>query len=222
MKKIVLGLSIAASSLLASDCILADGAVGVKVGTLGVGVEYTAKVNDKLDLRLGVNKYTYSDSGIESDINYDIDLKLQTVAAIADYHVFNNGFVLSAGLMYNDNKIEFDAKTSATYTINDVSYTANDIGSLNGKVDFNNIAPYIGMGYSNATNAPGWSFSTELGALYQGKPNTSLNVTCGSGLTVAQCNTLRADVLAEQSQLNSEIDGYKWYPVLSVGVAYKF
>ena len=209
MKKIILGLSITAASLLAGDNMLADGATGVKVGTLGIGIEYAVKVNEKLDLRLGVNKYDYSASGIESGVNYDIDLNLQTIAAIADYHAFDNGFVLSAGLMYNDNNLDFNAN-SGTHTVGDTSYTT----AIKGEVTFNKIAPYVGLGYSNVTKSAGWGFSTELGALYQGKAKVDLTTT-GGGVTTA-------DIEKEENQLEDELSGYKWYPVLSVAVSYKF
>ena len=220
MKKIILGLSITAASLLASENFVEDsfvkyGASGLKVGTLGVGFEYTVKYNEKFDLRFGVNHYSYGDSGTESDIDYDIDLKLQTVAAIADYHVFNNGFILSAGLMLNNNELNFDAKSSATYTIDDTVYTSAQVGTLKGDVDFNNIAPYVGIGYSNATKEAGWSFSTELGALYQGKPKVNLSTTSVNAAVIASVEN-------EEKELQNELDGYKWYPVVSVAVSYKF
>jgi len=216
MKKIILGLSIATVSLFASDCILKDGGVGIKVGTLGLGLEYAAKVNDKLDVRLGVSKYTNSSTGNESDIKYDIDLNLQTIAAIADYHVFGNGFVLSAGLIYNGNNLDFDAQlASGDHDIGDNTYSADEIGSLKGEVTFNKIAPYIGMGYSNVTRSAGWGFSTELGALYQGEAKVDLSTTG----TLA---TLLADVENEEKELESDLGDAKWYPVISLAVSYKF
>jgi len=210
MKKIIIGLSIATATLLSAECVFKDGTPGVKIGTLGIGIEYTAKFNEKLDLRLGVNKYKYSSTGTESNIDYDIDLNLHTLAIIADYHVFNNNFVLSAGLMYNGNNIEFDAK-STSVNIGGTAYTGV---TLNGKVDFNSIAPYIGIGYSNTTKGAGWSFSSELGALYQGTAIAKLT-TSGTAVTAAH-------LAAEEKELQDALDGFDLYPVASIAVSYKF
>ncbi|MCK5110788.1 MAG: hypothetical protein KAQ94_04650 [Arcobacteraceae bacterium] len=215
MKKIILGLSIVTASLLANDNFITDGAPGLKIGTLGAGVEYTSKYNDKLDLRLGVNYYSHKDSGTKSDINYDINLKLQTVAAIADYHVFNNGFILSAGVMLNNNELNFDARSSATYNIDGTVYTAAQVGTLKGQVKFNRVSPYVGIGYSGATKSTGWSFTAELGALYQGNAKVDLSTTSNNASVIASVEN-------EEEALKNELDGLKWYPVLSIGVVYKF
>ena len=223
MRKTVLGLSIAATSLLAGESFLSGGAIGAKVGTLGLGAEYTMKYNDKIDARFGINGYNYDSSGTKSGIDYNIDLELQTITAIADYHPYSSGFRISGGLVLNNNKLDFKGKpTGTSYNINGTIYNTGQVGSLDGEVDFNNIAPYIGIGYSNATKSQGWSFTADIGAMYQGSPNANLSVTCGAGLPAAQCTALRADVSAEQTQLQNDLDGYDWYPVVSVGVVYKF
>ena len=218
MKKVILGLSLATASLLASDQLIKEHAVGVKVGTLGIGVEYTGEINNKFDLRLGLNKYDYSHSAAESEIDYDIELNLETFALIADYHPFDNSFTLSAGAFINNNSIDLNAKpTGGNYEIDGTTYTAAQVGSLNAKVEFNDVSPYIGFGYNGATKATGlgWSFSAEIGALYQGDPDVKLTTTS----TVAAVVT---SVAEEQKQLNEEIDGFEWYPVISFGVSYKF
>lgn len=223
MRKIIFGIGIAAVSLIANDEFYKNGELGVKVSTLGIGAEYSMKYSNDLYTRIGINGYNYDHSGTESGIDYDIDLKLQTITLIADYHPFGNGFRLSGGLMLNNNELDFDGKASeGSYTINDVTYAASDIGSLDGKVDFKSVAPYIGIGYKNTAKSGDWSFTAELGAMYQGEPNVDLNVNCGSGLSAAQCTALRNDVAAEESQLKDSIDGFKWYPVVSVGIVYKF
>ncbi len=89
---------------------------------------------------------------IEDSLFYDglckksIDLKLFTVSALLDYSPFNNGFITTAGLMYNRNKLDYVGKaTNGTYNINGEVFNAIDVGSLNGKIDFNTIAPYLGV-----------------------------------------------------------------------------
>ncbi len=223
MKKVLLTVALLSSSLLAEVDYIKDGSIGGKLSTLGLGVEYGIKYSNSFGARLGINGFDYDETSSKSGINYDIDLKLRTISAIADYHPFESGFRISTGIIYNENKASFAANPAAgAYNINNVVYNASDVGSLHGDVDFNDFAPYVGIGYSSNNNQKGWSFIGELGAMYQGDPNTRLNVICGSGLTQAQCSSLRSDVLAEQRELDNDIDDFKWYPVVSIGFRYKF
>lgn len=225
MKKSVLAASVIAVCLL-SNAMAFEGfkehSLGVKAGTLGAGLEYATPVMKDLDLRMGINGFSYGHSDTVDNINYNVDLNLMSVSLLADYHPFSNGFIMSAGVLYNGNEVKYAGKaTGGTYDINGVIYSATDVGSLDGKVDFNSFAPYIGIGYSTVTKSKGWHFTADLGAMYQGSPNASLNATCGSTLTPAQCTTLKANVEAERKDFEKDID-YEWYPVITLGVHYKF
>lgn len=223
MKKVIIGLSLVSSMLFAQNNMFDENSVGLKIGTLGLGAEYSTKITDKLFARVGINGYSYEDSGTESDIKYDIDLNLKSFGFIADYYPIGSGFRLSGGLILNYNEADFKGNaTGGTYTINDVVYNASDVGDLNGDVDFDIVAPYIGIGYSNVSNSGNWSFTAELGAMYQGDADVDLNVQCSTSLTTTQCSTLQDNVRAEENQLKDAINDYKVYPVLSFGLMYKF
>lgn len=214
VKKITLG-ALLATSMYANN-FTQNGGLGLKVGTLGVGAEYTYNYSDKFASRIGINGYNYKKTGSESGIEYDINLKLQTISAIVDYHPFSNGFALSLGAMINNNKLDFNGRaTGGNYTINGTTYTSAQVGTLKGNVDFNKLSPYIGLGYNSVSNKKGWSFMAELGALNQGSAKTTLTTT--SSITAVQ-----NDVAQEQQQLNDSISGLKWYPVVSLGIKYKF
>ncbi len=193
------------------------------LGTPGVGIKYSTNISDNLDLKIGVNGFTYNHTGTESNINYDIDLKLFTVSALVDYHPFNNGFIISSGVMYNGNKVDYKGRPiGGTYDIGGTIYNATDVGSLTGKVSFNDVAPYLGIGYNSVLSSSGLHFTADLGVMYQGEPDSSLSVTCGSALTAAQCTQLQQDVFKEKQEFDDSIKGYKFYPVLSFGIAYRF
>jgi hypothetical protein len=44
-------------------------------------------------------------------------------------------------------------------------------------------------------------------------------VTCG---TTARCAQLQSDAAAEQSKLDESLHSFKYYPVISLGLAYTF
>jgi hypothetical protein len=105
--------------------------------------------------------------------------------------------------------------------INGQSYPSSQIGSLNGKIDFPSVAPYLGIGFGAAPKAGrGMSFSFDLGMLYQREPNVALTVVCGP--TVPDCNQLQRDVAAEQVSLQNDLKDFKFYPVVSFGIGYRF
>ncbi len=192
---------------------------GVHLGLLGPGLDLGFSISDKVDVKLGFNSFTYGRDGTESDIDYDMDLKLRTAFAQADWHPAGGGFFLAGGLYYNGNKLEGTAKPSASYDIAGTTYTAAQVGTLSTKIDFNTMAPYLGLGWGAAVaQQEGFSFRLDLGVLYQGSPNADLTA---NGL-LASDPTFQADLQEEERQLQDAIDGFRWYPVVQLGVSYAF
>jgi hypothetical protein len=66
------------------------------------------------------------------------------------------------------------------------------------------------------------TFSFDLGVLYQGEPNVGLTAVCGPAVLPAQCTQLQNDVAAEQASLQEDLSDYKFYPVVSFGIGYRF
>lgn len=197
--------------------VLAEGlGFGVKGGTLGAGVELTAGLTSTLNGRLGYNTLTLDRSGTESDIDYDIDLELSTISALLDWHPGGGGFRATVGVVKNGNKLDMTGEPNGTYDIGDDTYTAGDIGTLSGLVDFKDLAPYVGIGWGNAVEKnQNLTFSFDLGVIYQGSPQVDLSTTT----SVAG---LAEDLAAEEEQLQDDLDGYQLYPVISLGLAFTF
>jgi len=193
----------------------------VKAGTLGAGLDLGWAFSDHFAARLSVNRYSYDDTITESDIEYDADLDLATTGALLDWHPFGGGFRLTAGAYANDNEVSAAGKpTGGTFEINGVTYPAAAIGSLNGLIAFDSVAPYVGLGFGSMSKS-GFKFTFDLGVMYQ-KPGAALNVVCGSGLNALECAQLQSDVAAEQAQLNDELDDYRYYPVIAIGLGWVF
>jgi len=198
-------------------------AVGLKVGTLGLGVDISRPITDKLNIRLNLNGASYSDTQCESDIEYDYDLTLASVGLLLDYYPMGNEFRVSAGAYYNANEFELTGQpANGAYNINGTTYTATQIGSLTGMVDFDELAPYIGIGWGNSTKKAGWGFSVDAGIIYHGDPNVELTPTCGTAVSAALCAEITTNVEAERLDLLNELSDYKIYPVVSFGVTYTF
>jgi hypothetical protein len=147
-------------------------------------------------------------------------LKLQTASLLGDWFPFANNFRISLGAMFNGNKFSLKGqpKGGTTYTINDVIYTAPEVGSLEAAVKFRKAAPYFGIGYGRPINS-GLSLIFDAGVIFQGSPRSKIDVSCGA---TARCAQLQSDAKAEESQLDDSLHNFKYYPVISLGLAYTF
>src|SRR5947207_14465531 len=79
--------------------------VGVKAGTLGIGVQVGTALAQRINLRGGANFFNYNDSLTEDGVLYNGSLQLRSVEAKLDLFVLG-GFRVTPGLLlYNDNKV---------------------------------------------------------------------------------------------------------------------
>ena len=237
MKKIALSLALCSVVLFAGkNVVVADvppasvpqvvnntisNGVALKLGTLGVGADFEHFFNNKFALRANVNYFKYTKDKTIKDVPFHGKFTLFTAGVLADYHPWESAFRVSSGLYYNGNKFTVSAKQNQSITINGHRYNAGDI-SMNGKIDFNKVAPYLGIGWSS-TEVNGWHFTADIGVMYHGKPKVHLqgkiSSTNTSGYTQSDLNR---DVKAKENEIYNKIKKYKYYPVISIGIEKKF
>jgi hypothetical protein len=200
-------------------------ALGAKLGTTGLGIEYSYAYSEfpRYGLRASLNFGSYGRSTTRSGILFDATAKFNSLALLADAHPYENGFRVSAGLLVNFNKVVADGRpTGDTVTINDVTYPSSAVERAEGEVRFQWPSPYFGVGWGAApTGTPGVFFSLDFGVAYQ-RGDVTLNVTCGPTLPAVDCAQLQSDVLAQQGKFQDDLTSYRLYPILNLGVGYKF
>ena len=213
----------AVAPILASPVCLADTSLGLRVGTLGGGIELAHAFTETLGFRLAANGLNHNTTETYESVNYDAKLKLATGQLLLDWFPFSNNFRISAGAMYNGNKLTLDGIPSpgGTFTINGISYPTSEVSALNGTVGFKTAAPYVGLGYGRPVGK-GLLFTADLGVLFQGAPQSTLTATCAAGTPALTCSQIQSSVAAEQAQLNDDMSKYQYYPVVSIGLAYVF
>ncbi len=218
-------IALAAATLLAATAAQAQVAVTADIGTTGIGAHLVVPMEKTLNGRFGGNFFNYSKDEKSGGVNYDMKAKLRSFDILFDWYVFGNTPLhATAGVIYNGNKVSATGRPDADgkYTINGKSYTAADVGSLTGKLEYRKAAPYLGIGWGNALQGnKQWNLTGDLGVMFQGKPSTHL-VSIGCLTSAIVCTTLARDVAAEKAQFQADMDSYKAYPVLRVGVAYRF
>jgi len=200
----------------------ADTSLGIRGGTSGAGVELSHAFGPRTGVRLNADGYNFTQSSTYDNIDYDAKLKLQTVSLLGDWFPFANNFRISAGAMLNGNKLTLHGQPrGGFFTINGTQYNTAEVGSIDATVDFNRAAPYFGIGYGRAINS-GLSLIIDAGVMFQGSPKSKIDLTCGPLATPQQCAQARSDAQAEQSRLDEKLHFYKYYPVVSLGLAYTF
>ena len=197
--------------------------ITAEFGTTGFGAHLTYPLMDHLNGRVGYNGGTYSYNGSTSSVDYTTKLKLSTFDLLLDYYPSATPFRMTAGLVYNNSSLDLTAKSNSTgsYVLNGNTYTASSAGTINGTADFRRAAPYLGIGYGNAIADSGFSFSSDLGVLFQGAPRTMMT-NSGCTAPAAVCSQLGADLATENASFSDKVSGLKTYPVVRVGVSYRF
>jgi hypothetical protein len=210
--------------LLFPDLAAADTSLGIRGGTLGGGVELSYALSQRAALRLNADSYNRSQTSTEADIQYDMKLKLATASLIGDWFPFANNFRISAGAMFNGNKFTLKGQpTGGTFIVNGQPYDTTQVGSFDATVKFKKAAPYFGIGYGRPINS-GLSLIFDAGIMFQGSPKSKIDATCGTAAPPgsATCNRVQSDAQAEQSRLDESLHSFKYYPVISLGLAYTF
>jgi len=195
-------------------------AVSVEASSLGPGAKVAIKAFDSLDVRLGGNGFSYNFSGKAQNVDYKIKLHLMSFCALADWFPFEeHDWRFTGGAILNKNRVNVDAKPAVSYKVGDTTYTAAQVGSLAGKITFKPVAPYLGLGWGKPFgNDSHWSMSFDLGAMYQDSPKINLDA---SG-PIASDPTFQANLAQEKDQLKDKTNRFKFYPVIAIGVTYKF
>jgi opacity protein-like surface antigen len=200
-------------------------AVTADLGTTGAGVHLVVPMESDLNGRFGINYLKHDTTTHSGGIAYDAQAKLQTFDVLFDWYVLaNSRFRLTGGVVYNGNEISGRARPEGDgfYHINGRRYLPSDVGTLDGKVDFQKAAPYIGIGWGNALSPNRrWNFNADLGAFYQGKAHVNL-VSRGCTSSPVTCIVLARDVAAEEARLSDELSDHKFFPVLRASVSYSF
>lgn len=195
-----------------------------RASTLGAGVEVKRTFGSSLAGRVMLNGFSLSLDEEYSDVSYDGDLKLKSGGFVLDFHPAGGWFRVSAGILLNGNQLDVDAEpTAGTFEFNNVTYTVAQVGTARGKADFNAVSPYVGIGFSKSPDADGGlSISGDVGVMFQGSPSFDLNVSCGAAVPTVTCTRLQADADAERAAFEDDADEYEYFPVVSLGLGYRW
>jgi len=211
---------------------------GFRMSSLGFGGEVAAEVTHSTNIRAGINFFSYSRGYIDHGIHYAGDLRWFSAEAHYDWFPFAHALHLSPGLIvFNDNHVNASASVPAgnTFTLNGVGYISDPANPVNGtaKLSFNKLAPTIMIGLGNLVPRTGkhFSFNIEGGVAFQGSPKIALNLVGSACIptphgptcqNVASNSTVQSNVQGEQTRISDDLSPFKYYPLVSLTLGYRF
>ena len=197
-------------------------ALGPKIGTTGIGLDLTFGITRFVNLRSGFNYGSFTWSTGLGDVDYDMDIDLISVPLLVDIHPFANHFRISGGLYIQPgSKAAIEGTPSTATQIGAHVYAPEVIGTITGDIEVSStITPYLGIGFGNSVGEDQLlTFMVDFGVIFQAY-DVSLT-SDGAGMTT-KLDTFRKDLVLEEENVQSDMDNFKIFPVLTFGITYHF
>ncbi|MDP9139409.1 MAG: hypothetical protein M3O62_01280, partial [Pseudomonadota bacterium] len=124
------------------------------------------------------------------------------------------------------------------YEVGGREYTAT--GRIDGDVDFGSAAPYLGLGWGGTTSGNGFGLSFDAGVMFADAPSVLLTAqgrACDSTLTACdpsgpsgfdvesndpRAQAFRGELDNERQEVEQDIEGLRYWPVVSLGLHYRW
>lgn len=201
-------------------------AVGITAGTTGLGADVNIPILPILGVRVGYSGFVYHHDIDQTEVDYAGRLHFSEASGLLDWYVLTGGFHLTAGAYGGNTRVDVTGRPhDGTYTINGATYSAAQVGTLSGQIKFgNSVKPYVGLGWGNPFRGGPITFTADLGAIYGGTPSVALTANCGIAAPPgsAACTQIQNNLAGERAQLASDVTVARWYPVLNLGVSFRF
>jgi hypothetical protein len=207
---------------------------GARLGAarLGTGIEIATPLAARINLRSGFNFFAFTDPYNMDGVGYDARIHLQSSQTTLDW--FMGRFHISPGFLYF--KSGMTAPTSVGPGQRFVLGTQTFLNSVDDPVSGSSsviyprkFAPLLLLGYGNLLPRSGehLSLPIEVGVAYTGAPviNVALN---GTACTTDGCVNFSQNADAQKflkqeiNILNEDLKHYPVFPIVSVGLAYRF
>ena len=194
------------------------------LGSSGLAFGYAHAYGDSLGSRAEVSTVPRSQrTFVEDGISYSGRIEGTRAAALLDWRPFAGTFRLSGGVSFGSLRGGFDGAPTTTGTItiggSTVTYGPQDAYAV--RVELPPVAPYVGLGWGHAP-VRGWGFHADLGVLV-GEPEVTGSLSPSLRAKIAATGAdPDAELERELSTVRESAASFKAYPVLSLGVSYRW
>lgn len=209
--------------------------IGVKMSSLGAGIEAASAVTRRSNVRLGFNAFDYSRDFTKDGIAYNGDLSLRSLELLYDQYLIGPLHVSPGLLLYNGNRGTASASVPGgqPFTLGGTTFYSSRTSPVTGTgvLNLGTTAPMVLIGIGNLLPRSSRHFAVnfEAGVIFEGAPKSKLSLTgstCDGTFTVclpvASNPVVQSQIQAEQNKINSDVDFLRYYPVVSIGIGYKF
>jgi hypothetical protein len=187
-------------------------------GSLGAGVGAALPLSSWAGVHAEFEGFGLSHSVNVNENEYDGHLKLLQGGLYLDLFPFSSsGFRVTAGALINDDELSAHAVPNAqgNYKIGD-DYVPAVADAPSATVTLPRVMPYLGIGYGHKPVSKGFGLTFDLGVAY-GRPRTTYNVPA-----IYSMFTTQANIDEQERKISDKVERYKVYPVLQIGVSYRF
>jgi hypothetical protein len=209
---VLFGMALIAPAILTAQ----DIGVAAHLGTLGIGADVGIAAHPRVTVRVGGNFFPVNPSITVSDITYTANLPSPQFTGMVDVFLVG-GLRLSGGLRISGDDAGATGEITGSVDVGNATYTAAEVGTLTAVIETNTAAPYVGIGFGNLAK-PGPRFFLDAGVAFQGRPG----VTFSADGTLANDPLFQAELGREAEAAEDDIELFRFYPVLSLGVAFGF
>ena len=212
--------ALAAFALSAGAASAQNVAVGANVGTTGVGFEAQLKMGPVFVLRANVEQLDHDIDESYDGIDYSGAFAFDTVGGFVDMHPFGNAFLISGGAYLGDRDISLGATPTVPVEIGGTIYSPSQVGTLSGTIKLQDVAPFVGIGWDDTFTRQGpWGFRAIAGVAFSDTPEVALASTGGS---LSNNATFRDRLDDEAREIEKDVEGYGLFPVVQLGLNYRF
>ncbi len=207
--------------------------VSVKMSTLGFGIEAATAVTRRSNVRVGFNVFNYSDDFTKDGIGYDGELSLRSLQVLYDQYLVGGLHVSPGLLLYNGNQGNATAAVPGgqPFSLGGSTFFSSPTDPVHGTGNLNlgTTSPMVLIGVGNLLprSRRHFAINFEAGVIFQRAPQAKLLLngsTCAGGFCqpIASNPVVLNSIQSEQDKINSDLDFFRYYPVISIGFGYKF
>ncbi|QHN02031.1 hypothetical protein FTO74_00520 [Granulicella sp. WH15] len=207
-------------------------AVAAKASSNGFGVDIATPLARQVNLRVGGSFTSFTTNLNDDGLHINGTLTLQGVIAAVDYYPFrHSSFHISPGAnFYNDTHIGalLSVPAGGHFSLGDGDYTSSASDPIHGTTHFvfgNHVVPRLTVGFGNMIprGSGHWSVPFEIGFQYISAPTVQLDLA-GSACSSDGCGTIVGDpnIAIERKDLENDLSALRVFPVVSIGVSYRF
>lgn len=195
-------------------------AIGITLGTTGIGLQGILPLDQHFSLRGGFSviptfTYTRTDQIGTTSLEQKFKTSFVNIHVLADYYLpvlQKTGFRLTGGFAWFVHaRSKVRSVPEGEYYYGEIPINDDRMGEIRTTVNRNGIAPYLGAGFLNLYNGKHLNLSFDLGTYYL-LPAANVKMEATGYLTGNERN---------QQQLKENLKGYRWIPMVQVGLYYK-